>query len=470
MEKNTNISIKKIESLQPRLSPEARTSMWKNIESSLQNAAPSVVASPYTLNFFMRNRKTSLVFTTVLLFAVAGGGTAFASNAAKPGDLLFPLDRTLETIQLKLAANDVAKVELTKKFTNERLQELRDIVDSEVIVSSSNLNDRLLTADAKASSTGIFEIQIHVFTDTTVVKLELNDKKFYFESTATSQDGVLADVLTRFPSLTKVQVLAQLDFNVEQRPSRPQDRGVATFSKEGEARINAAVEAILSFLDATTIEASDKQEVITTLSTEVSEVTNVRRDHNSVKIAGDDGRVEIKMDDNGDGKLEIRNGASRIRVEKKNGEVEVTTNNWKQDDAASSRLGNTLVGTTAAKIKFSAEADAFTDVTIVHMELSDDDATFEVHARTRTEVVHAIHDKFTALPIADIDTELDFHIINRASLQEDRGGSASENTVPAVLKSDDRAYYNHKGQNTETEDESSGDKSGSRSHKEQDED
>jgi hypothetical protein len=131
--------INKIESEQPRLSSHERSILWQRIETSLLSGVQPVV-SPY--NFFITlNYKTMTAFALVLLLVITGGGTAYASNAARPGDTLYTVDRALEDIQLRLAVSDDSKNKLTQKLTQERLQELRDIIEEETIVSESNSTD-----------------------------------------------------------------------------------------------------------------------------------------------------------------------------------------------------------------------------------------------------------------------------------------------------------------------------------------
>lgn len=61
-----------------------------------------------------------------LVIALGVGGTVVADTAG-PGDLLFPVDQAVETIQLSLAGDD-KKNELRIKFSEERISEIEDLV------------------------------------------------------------------------------------------------------------------------------------------------------------------------------------------------------------------------------------------------------------------------------------------------------------------------------------------------------
>ncbi len=85
--------------------------------------------------------------------------------------------------------------------------------------SSDDSND---DDDDSASST--LEIEADVFTDTTIVKVELeNGRKTLFSTEADTRDEVVDVIVARF-DLTESKVEAVLDFEIEDRASRAQDR------------------------------------------------------------------------------------------------------------------------------------------------------------------------------------------------------------------------------------------------------
>lgn len=77
--------------------------------------------------------------------------------------------------------------------------------------------------DSSSSTSGALEIEVDVFTDTTIVKVEMNDRKNSFKTTSTTREAIIADILAKYPSLTQVEVEAVLNLEIENRASRPQD-------------------------------------------------------------------------------------------------------------------------------------------------------------------------------------------------------------------------------------------------------
>ena len=58
------------------------------------------------------------------------GGTVVASDSARPGDLLFPIDRAVEEVRATFASAE-GKAELKVKFAEERLDEIDSILEDE---------------------------------------------------------------------------------------------------------------------------------------------------------------------------------------------------------------------------------------------------------------------------------------------------------------------------------------------------
>src|SRR3989338_7817647 len=66
-----------------------------------------------------------------LIIAFGVGGTVVVSDSARPGDLLFPVDRAVEDIRFSFTAQE-DKAELKIKFANERLDEVESLVSDEL--------------------------------------------------------------------------------------------------------------------------------------------------------------------------------------------------------------------------------------------------------------------------------------------------------------------------------------------------
>jgi hypothetical protein len=335
-------------------------------------------------------RPRLLLLILILILALSGGATAFASDSSKPGDFLFPLERTIENAQLSLAFTDEEKALLTKTFTEERLNELREIIDEEISVSPSS-NDINLSSTSTASSTlSDLEIEANIYTDTTVVKIELGDKKFYFETKSNDQESIITDIKTHFPMLTGSQITEALNLETEDRSSRPKDKGVVTISNNGETRINTAVEALLKFLDQTNTDEINRQDLLSLLSTEVEGVTapaKVKREKDSVRIGNEDSRVEIRVNDDGDSRIEIRQGENRVRIEEKSGEVKVKKSDKNEDAVLDDRNESKELNSTTSVNEINRIDDEDNDSRDDDEEVEDDnrDDTNDDHGGDRKD-------------------------------------------------------------------------------------
>ncbi len=77
--------------------------------------------------------------------------------------------------------------------------------------------------DDSSSDDESLEVEADVFTDTTIVKVELNDRKTIFSTSADTREEVIDAVVARM-NLTRAEVDAVLDFEIEDRASRAKDR------------------------------------------------------------------------------------------------------------------------------------------------------------------------------------------------------------------------------------------------------
>jgi hypothetical protein len=83
-------------------------------------------------------------------------------------------------------------------------------------------SSRLLTKD-NAVLNGTLEVEADVFTDTTIVKVENNDRKAVFSTTADTKDEVV-DVVNEKFGFSKSSIEAVLSFEIEDRASRAKER------------------------------------------------------------------------------------------------------------------------------------------------------------------------------------------------------------------------------------------------------
>jgi Domain of unknown function (DUF5667) len=205
--KKTSIEIL-LESKHPSLSQEKKDAVWSAILSEIEKKP---IRSPYIFSFRKHTTMTPLALALILMLGV--GGTTFASNDARPGDLLFPVDQALEDARLALARNDDDRARLHIAFAEERLEELRSILGE----STTSPSDTIAT-----SSITRFEAEADVFTDTTLVKVEMNDRTTTFETRADTRDEVIDEIVSRY-GVSRSTVESVLDFEIEDRASRIDD-------------------------------------------------------------------------------------------------------------------------------------------------------------------------------------------------------------------------------------------------------
>lgn len=87
---------------------------------------------PKSNNSIKKTRKLK-THTLIIGIAVAaltlGSGTAFAADGSKPGDLLYGIDRTTESIQLALSFTTDIKQGVHKSIAEERLVEIEQLLN-----------------------------------------------------------------------------------------------------------------------------------------------------------------------------------------------------------------------------------------------------------------------------------------------------------------------------------------------------
>ncbi|MBY0538212.1 hypothetical protein K2P47_02325 [Patescibacteria group bacterium] len=202
-----------LESQHAPLAQDKKEALWKNIEADI---AALPVPSPYAFTMVTKKSMTSIALALVLMFSL--GGTAYASNDARPGDILFPVDQAFEEIRLALVRNDDNRAQLQIAYAEERLSELRSI-----LAERNNGQVATSTNSSNATSTVVtFEAEADVFTNTTIVTVEINDRKTTFETSAKTKSAVVDEIVRRH-NVDRTVVEQALDFEIEDRASRVSD-------------------------------------------------------------------------------------------------------------------------------------------------------------------------------------------------------------------------------------------------------
>src|SRR3989338_2856705 len=399
----------------PTLKASEKEDLWRALECKL-STPPTPIPSPY-LSFF-NTKKHMAPIALALILMLSTTGVVAASNDARPGDTLFLVDQTVEDVRLALASND-SKTRLEAQFAAERLLELSSILEESVNKS----------ATASASTTSSFEAEADVFTDVTIVKVEINDRKTVFASNAKTREAIVAEISTRY-GVPTATVEAELDFEVEDRASRDEERDTLTISQKNEVRVNDAVAITLGYVLNGSFGDDEREDLIEELSHLIDGVP-VKLDNDRLRIKNTNTWVEVLTDDD-DSRVEIRDGNDRIRVREKDGEIRIDTKgDWddlfEDDDDSDDRDDDRDSDDRDDNSNFEAEADVFIDTTIVEVEINGRKTVFETSADTRAGVVAEIVRRF-GVASATVEAALDFEIETRASRPDD-----SDDATASVL-------------------------------------
>lgn len=161
-----------------------------------------------------------------LVIVLGGGATIAAADNARPGDKLYSLDLAVEKAKISLAGSEEKKDELKAKFDDERKMELE-------VETKGSANAR----DTDLSSVSVTEIEVDVFKDETVVKIEAGNKHYGFVTTQNTRAEVVAEIASKY-NLDEDKVDAMIDFEVEDRFSRSDDKGFLNSSNSVDVKVN----------------------------------------------------------------------------------------------------------------------------------------------------------------------------------------------------------------------------------------
>lgn len=91
--------------------------------------------------------------------------------------------------------------------------------------SSSNSNDDSndQSNDDSISSSSALEIEADIFTNETIVKVEINDKKSLFSTSAKTRAEIISEIMIKYPTLTSAEIESVLNLETENRSSRAND-------------------------------------------------------------------------------------------------------------------------------------------------------------------------------------------------------------------------------------------------------
>lgn len=127
--------IKKLETINPDKNWENKTKYDILAEISSQNRmmkAQKITASQkadlFFMNFLSKLAPTFTRVVAVFLIVAMGSGVSLAAQASVPGQVLWPIKRSIEQVELSLTFSAVKTTEVHIKHVNERLEELDKIL------------------------------------------------------------------------------------------------------------------------------------------------------------------------------------------------------------------------------------------------------------------------------------------------------------------------------------------------------
>ncbi len=120
-----------------------RQAMKTQVLSVVEQSVYAPVLSPYQPSFWLRNYVSSLVIASLVMVFGLGG----VAEASRPGDLLFPVERTLEEARLVFTA-PAQKSHLEAKYIKQRVAEM-----DQVLKEVESRRNNLVTAE------GVIQIQ-----------------------------------------------------------------------------------------------------------------------------------------------------------------------------------------------------------------------------------------------------------------------------------------------------------------------
>ena len=140
--------------------------------------------------------RLAAALAVMLVIVLGGGGVVIASDGALPGDLLYPVKRTTESVRLALTFSDTAKAELHLDFAERRVEELTEAAlkgEPELVAAwpekiASHLESARLAVEGKGPSGALTDLSARI------------------EQSAISQLAVLEVVLETVPEESRAVV------------------------------------------------------------------------------------------------------------------------------------------------------------------------------------------------------------------------------------------------------------------------
>ncbi len=322
---------------QPKLSTAEKQAVWQRISPRINEERS--VASPYA--YFTNLNIWTKTAAAALILVVVTSGTVTVADAAKPGDLLFPLERATERVRLAIASEAKAS-QLRSDLALERFAELEAIVAEEGRAVVEGVPEMVPTPDAN------FKVEADVFDDITIIKVEVADQKSILTTPLKTRAEIISFIQDWYGVPTST-IEASLDFSIKNRTSYVGERRLIAVDDSGEGRISVAINELLNQLE----EVDDvlvREQILGVLLSQIDNISVPARSENVVPPLYEQ---RLRIDDN---RIEVRDDNSRIRTESDDDvRIKLDENSSsKEDDKKSERDDD--------------DDDAYEAVTAVHDE------------------------------------------------------------------------------------------------------
>src|SRR3989344_7691677 len=237
-----------------------------------------------------------------------------------------------------------------------------------------------------------------------------------------------------------------------------------SLSVEQKARVTEGIESALDFLTGLDVDSEILDDRLQTLVTELSVYLNelptgarVQVSDDRLRIKFDQGPEKVEINEQGDDKtkIEMRTKEWRIRVEIKNGQIEIKTK-IEEDKSGSS------------KDKMKAEAKILSDKTIVEVEIGDEKTIFVTSANTEEGIIAAIIAKFPNLSAEQVGTVLEIETEDNdddEDLDDDSDDDEEEDEDSDDEEEDEDSDDEEEDEDSDDEEEDGENRSGSNSGK-----
>lgn len=206
-----------------------------------------------------------------IALVVVLGGTVYASNGAKPGDVLYSIDTTSEKVQSLLAFSPSSKADLALSLATERVEEAQDVLE----VSGFN------SADLNGALVGLIA-QKQALADLVAKEAELKQLVKQYEDAFEEREAVLDAIFSQAESRLEAQE-KELEAQLKQAK--------AANNNDEVTRITAALAALEARFEALEAEEEAAEEA---LETEEERLEAEMEDHERAEEAEEEAREEAE--------------------------------------------------------------------------------------------------------------------------------------------------------------------------------